>query len=134
MLPGLMGIIGSHYQDSYMNQPVSWSVKRVLNVAHIRCCSMQILSYKTNLCANSALFVLCVAPCETSQHCWKRRTIVVLNSSDPDLGNLRMCAVQTAVSNRGWSATQLILSLMIIRTPNQTNMALPDFASEFLDL
>jgi len=82
MLPGFMGIIGSHYQDSYMNQPVSWNVKRVLNLAHVRCCSMQILSYKTNLCANSA-FVLCVAPCETSQHCWKRRTMVVLNSSDP---------------------------------------------------
>ena len=39
-----------------------------------------------------------------------------------DLENLRMCAVQTAVSIRGLSATQLILSLMIIRTPNQTNI------------
>lgn len=45
-----------------------------------------------------------------------------------DLENLRMCAVQTAVSIRGWSATQLILSLMIIRTPNQTNVYLYGFA------
>ena len=123
-----MGIIVSHYQDSYESTPIMdhhRGFERLLisGAAPCRSCPTRRIFVRFQRC------LFCVLPRVKPFHLSIAGLLEEKYHDGPKLQwpyQDRISAVQTAVSIRGW-ATQLIMSLMIIRTPNQTilNMALP---------
>ena len=131
--------LGSHYQDSYIEPTSIMECQKGFEP-----CSYQVLLHADPVLQDESLrefsvvcFVCC--PVWTSQHCWKRRTMVVLNSSDPTrtwrisacaLSKLQFQLGDGQQPNQSWVWWSFGLQTKLI----YTNMALPDFASKFIDL